>query len=386
VIKVGRGIANSFPAAPLHFAMGGCYSNSSCGENEILVDEHDLGTFEPLSVDFPIDDPIPRKKIDFEGEGLVPEGWRTTDLAAPSGFLLVGGDACVIEMREEPQYGAQTAEAQTAGAQTAEGAQEERTEPAKADATAPSARRVLLALPEWAVDVPRAQWLTRLPPGAEWQSLTRLWQVSPVPASGLVTFVFDLPPSSAQSLQMRVRKDAFTDAMARRMHGNLLRLLLCLPTLRFWGLLRQELVYVDDQGSLLSILPLGCLLNFKGARAAIHKAPVVAPELRTAVDRNDCSLGTSRGRNLGVDTHAVAALVLGALGAGGRGVAGLSSGAQDVLAKMLRDEPESRIGAGAALCHPWLTSCDVDLESARVSPISRSGSLSCRRSMLGGHF
>merc|ERR1719253_790514 len=74
--------------------------------------------------------PIPRDECDFFELGFVPSGWRLTYDEPPEGFLYAGGAAAVIESVGQP-------------------------------GAARPQRRVLVALPEWAVDMKRARWLVR---------------------------------------------------------------------------------------------------------------------------------------------------------------------------------------------------------------------------------
>jgi len=68
--------------------------------------------------------PIPMRHVNFHSLGLIPTGWKTCDKLAPSGFMIAGGGACLIE----DQSGRV------------------------------KIRHVLLALPEWAVDMKQAKY------------------------------------------------------------------------------------------------------------------------------------------------------------------------------------------------------------------------------------
>jgi len=107
----------------------------------------DLDMFEA-----PLD--LPRVACDFAGRGAVPSGWRRAEnVAVPSGFRYFGGDSVVIEDLSSQR------------------------------------RRVLVALPAWAVDMGSARWLIKLRDGPK--SLVRLWNAEP--NCDDVILEFDLP-------------------------------------------------------------------------------------------------------------------------------------------------------------------------------------------------
>lgn len=342
---------------------------------------------------------IPRKPVDFVGQGLLPAGWRLSDEPVPHGFGLLGGCACVVVPDEHAEGATNSTNEHAEGATNERDERDEREDDANKTSTgmtpinfdraglvAPS--RVLLALPDWAVDVARAQWLSRLPEGDDWKMLLKLWRVTVMESLELVVMEFAQPPADSQNLAARPKESPLSEEEAQRLYHDLLRLILCLPTLRLWGLLRPELIHLDGQQRLASLIPLGQLLSFEGARAAIRAAPGVAPELATALANEDRTFADDRSRSLEADAYGVVALVVASLG-GAEGSVQLSASACDLLESAFQRDPRARLTAGKAILHPWLAMNEPPelLSSPRVSACTpRRGSKACRVGALGGRI
>lgn len=329
---------------------------------------------------------IPRKPVDFVGQSLIPEGWRLCDEVVPAGFDVLGGSACVIVPDEhslDMTSVALAAQEDVANKGTST------VPPINFDRVGlPNSSRVLLALPEWAVDLPRAQWLSLLPQSDDWKMMPQLHRVTALESLELVVFEFAVPPRDARTLAVTLKNAPLNEGEAQRLYHDFLRLLICLPSLRLWGLLRPEIIYLDDQHRLASLLPLGQLLSFEGARAAIRAAPGVAPELVAALALQDKSFGDDRSRALEADAFGVAALVVVALG-GEKGNIELSATACDLLERTFQQDRARRLTAGKAMLHPWLAMSEPPelLMSPRVTPCTpRQGSKACRMGALGGRI
>ena len=103
-------------------------------------------------------------KFDFEASGAIGKYWIKSGVSAPAGFLLIGGDAIVIERHPD------------------------------SDPTVLGQQRVLLALPELAVDMKRARWLSRRGGfSAEAAHLCHLWRCVELKAFGKVILEFGFP-------------------------------------------------------------------------------------------------------------------------------------------------------------------------------------------------
>jgi hypothetical protein len=278
------------------------------------------------------------KKFDFEAFGTIPSGWRISAARVPDAFAIVGGSAIVIEKASEEQ---------------------------SQSGAPPPDRRVLLALPDAAVDLQRAKWLSRRPGfTAEAASLCHLRRVKEVKASGSVVVDFDYPRGVPLTEVLQSRP--LNDVSALHLMRNLLRLVTCLgpSPLRLLGLIDVSMVFLNSKDSLEALIPLGCLLSFVGIRAAFFKEfqrncdPPWPPELKKAVVQNNEGFVTDLDRAPVTDSYAIAVIALRALGqqrVDGKDIqVEVSPLARDMLQKALHHEPEWRLSGVAALSHPWL--------------------------------
>jgi len=294
--------------------------------------------------------PIPRMKVNFERRGAVPVGWRKTLNQVPEAFLFAGGDACVI-----------------------------------AEAKDETKRRVLLALPDWTVDLQRARWLERMRGRFEDTSLLAK-PLRIIPEADILIFEFEYP--SGISLADWVRKCGYMPEVgANVLYKDLMGLSMEFQSsmMRLWGFVDSRMVMLSPYGRLAKLLPLGCLLSFRGATAVVmHNAMAgnrLAPELAQALAEGNRAVGSNRDLMAGADAYAVAMVTLEALA--GRqeelgdswersaewerkAVDSLTETASDLFHKALYEDPAWRLSVDDALEHPWLT-MGVQPASGRTS-------------------
>eukprot|EP00747_Dinoflagellata_sp_TGD_P222812 gnl/TRDRNA2_/TRDRNA2_94490_c0_seq1.p1 gnl/TRDRNA2_/TRDRNA2_94490_c0~~gnl/TRDRNA2_/TRDRNA2_94490_c0_seq1.p1 ORF type:complete len:370 (-),score=45.97 gnl/TRDRNA2_/TRDRNA2_94490_c0_seq1:101-1210(-) len=294
-----------------------------------------------------INHPIPRNPVHFSGIGAVPSGWaKSMSTSVPEGFLVLGGDAAIIE-------------------ETSSGAD-----------GLPSARRVLLALPDWAVDTQRARALTELPEPTLVCRLRRMFKPS---FSGEVIFEFDVP--TGEDLNSRLSRCGCLDQRAtKHMLRDLLVVVMsfqAMPPLHLWGLLDGSMVFLEQsKGRVSGLLPLGCLLSLAGARSVATTLPRfqsrLAPEFARALTTNDLKVFRSKDGRLGADAYAVATVALEALVQKMQPpsmltpetvarhrkmmIDALPECAVDLLQKALYEDVNWRLSAQDTLAHPWLSS------------------------------
>mmetsp|Transcript_56127 Transcript_56127/g.180136 ORF Transcript_56127/g.180136 Transcript_56127/m.180136 type:complete len:371 (+) Transcript_56127:59-1171(+) len=312
-------------------------------------------------------EPFGRHSVCFPALGAVPDGWRIVGEPAPEGFLFYGGAACIIERTSEPSGAAGTA------------------------AEAPAVhRRVLVALPTWAVDVRRAQCLAQVAANTpeRVRHLVRLWRVCCCDVFGSVVLEFDFPNGEALNARLR-RSGCLEEEEARVIGRQLLEALTNLrPTpLRLWGLLGTTEVYLGEEGSLTSILPLACLLSFKGAKSTALTFSLgqcghsrrLPPELKRAVLTTERLLAEDAEARAAADVYAVGALLLEAstpkesIETEARNILeDLPDGMSSMLLRMLYSEPEWRLTAEEALVHAWMlgrVSGDMQARKQRVAAV-----------------
>lgn len=282
------------------------------------------------------------RKFHFESSGAIREGWIKSKTPAPKGFSLAGGDAIVIEKEE----------------------------PGKCQ------RCVLLALPELAVDLKRAKWLSRRMGFLDEASLVchlrRSIEVKPM---GATVLEFDYPlgtplcdflkqgNSLPAEAVWQLCRDVFglTSFMAPAPGGS--------APLRFCGLIHPSTILVDEDGRLQSVLPIGCVLSWAGACALWEvlkrkrEDACLAPELKVAAQKNlklyFADSAALFERAFAADGFAAAMLMLRSLGMetvdSAEVTERLSTKANDFLLKAFHKEKEFRLCGPDALSHPWIT-------------------------------
>lgn len=262
--------------------------------------------------------------FDFEGRGAVASGWRCAEnITVPSGFRYMGGDACVIEDLSSQR------------------------------------RRVLVALPEWAVDINQTRWLIKLRDGPK--TLVRLRNVELNHDTAILEFGFPRGESVAQ----RCKEFAcMGEAEACKLCRELVELLTSLrPTpFHLGGLLDVSLVFLTQSSSLSCILPLACLLSLQGWHAAalsvlLHTGPgSLSPEIISAVAGNGI-VSCSTQLRFASDSYAIAALVRTVLNwhPSGPKMQRVSDVGNDWMIKALYEDPKWRLYGHSALKHPWLS-------------------------------
>lgn len=298
--------------------------------------------------------PLERTQLDFEAMGVVPSGWAVSPHNPPDGVLALGGSACLV-YQKEPDLSLK----------------------GKAVAESPKLK-ILLALPDWAVDVPRAYSLVQYASNFEGlRKFCRLTRVRRAPRFNQVVFECDLP--KGKSLECWLGEHGSLDEEAsRELFRELLQIMATLhrtshSILTLWGLLHPSMVYLGQRGDLVSVMPVGCLLSFAGAKSCAltlcdsmtrHWLP---PELDRAILTADRSLIVDVSARSAADTFSAAAVVLHAMrqvtpdGLHDKEVL-LPEAAVDMLSKVLYKDFHWRLPCEDALDHPWL--CDGRLKRA----------------------
>mmetsp|Transcript_6795 Transcript_6795/g.12934 ORF Transcript_6795/g.12934 Transcript_6795/m.12934 type:complete len:372 (+) Transcript_6795:62-1177(+) len=292
--------------------------------------------------------PIPRFRVDFNHIGAVPVGWRVCDEPAPEGFLFAGGCACIIEEKLRPELN----------------------------------RRVLLSLPDSAVDVRRARLLTRVGGRQEGRILCRVWRANYSSMNDQVILEFDFPVGEPLDKFLE-RQGNLTEDLAKHLCRDLLDLITAWESnLTLGGMMDASLVYLTKSGLLSTLLPLICLLSPRGLKATAMSVveqissngakDSMSPELKEATLGHGIPIGDKE-RCITSDSYAVMALVLEALAGiepktlreddaepqtGSRdsngGTLGMSKSAKDLFNKALYEDPAWRLCGQDALGHPWL--------------------------------
>jgi len=293
--------------------------------------------------------PVPRRSLDLVRMGLIPVGWKKSAIPVPEGVFFAGGDACVIQRVEGCSSG---------GCLDAAGGKTQTLQACKHDL------RVLLALPDWSVDVDRGRWIMR-PLSVDWRYLSRVSQVTRRESSHIVIVEFEYP--KGESLEVRLSRGTMSEEAVQNLYYDLLSLLLG-TCLFFWGFFIPGTIFVFEDGRLASVLPISCLLDFEGAKAAASSAAIqkLVPELAIAFGQGDWTLPEYRDRCQFIDSYAIAATMVEALLGQERAEARhtqavcsdeyvvASTVAHDLFQKALQDDPEWRLSARDAFHHPWL--------------------------------
>uniref|UniRef100_A0A6T1J6C5 Protein kinase domain-containing protein n=1 Tax=Alexandrium monilatum TaxID=311494 RepID=A0A6T1J6C5_9DINO len=283
--------------------------------------------------------PISCGNKDFVAMGVVPLGWEITADEVPEGFSFLGGTACVIQ---------------------------------KTDMDPSSRKHILLAMPEWAVDVDLAYRLAQLTTCLELDSrVCRLWRVSCVHTFNTVVFEFEAPQGEPLSRWLQrcghIPEDGAVELCRGLLHvvSHLQGVRLCL-----WGLIHTSMTYVDHGASFATVLPVACLFSFHGAKcAAVTMCDRCAdlcltPEMERAITVSDRALLQEPEARSAADNYAVAALVLRAIAKVGPEDAcwafvseSVSEAAADLLSKALCRDYAWRLTPQNALVHRWLRPC-----------------------------
>lgn len=227
-------------------------------------------------------------------------------------------------------------------------------------------KSVLLALPGWAVDLERAKWLERLPLRHEdCQKMVLVWSCHQDRCTGNVCFQMDYP--HGESLEARLARGPLEAEQGRKLCFSLVQMILRLQRtmFRLWGFLDASMVFLNEAGELSSVLPMGCLLSFEGAKSfalvALEQSGVhLPPEVERAVATDDQTLIQKPTMFVATDTYGVAALVLEAMAQAApadvrdKAVMGrLPEDASDFLHKALYNDPDWRLYGRESLAHPW---------------------------------
>jgi len=275
---------------------------------------------------------LPQVTFNFERTGAIPSGWKLArNVTAPIGFRFTGGDACVIESLSSHQ------------------------------------RRVLVALPEWALDMSQCSWLIKFRDGSK--PLVRLWSAERYYDNAILEFDF---PKGESVAQRHTRSVCMAEREACKLCRELVEFLTGLRSTPFHlsGLLDDSLVFLT-QFSLSCIVPLGCLLSIRGMKAAASSvldrggSASLAPEIRDAVIGNGIIARNSESR-FATDSYAIAALVrkvltwrqLDSMDVHKRRsliMDPISDVGVDWMNKSLYEDPEWRLCGHSSLQHPWFS-------------------------------
>lgn len=290
--------------------------------------------------------PMEKKRLDFEAMGAIPAGWALSKDDPPDGLLALGGAACLIYEEEPGPHPGGMVVAQVPRTKT------------------------LLALPDWAVDVPRAKSLVQYASCLEGlRKFCRLTHVKRVPSFNHVVFEFDIPKGESLESWLGEQGSLSEDA-CRELLRELLQIMTCLhrgphSLVTLWGLLHPSMVFLGPCGNLASVLPISCLLSYAGAKScgltlsdsiSKHWLP---PEMHKALTTSDRSLIVDASARSAADTFCVAALVLHAMGQVApnrlhKSEVSLPESAVDLLTKVLFADRRWRMTSADALNHPWM--------------------------------
>jgi len=290
--------------------------------------------------------PMEITQLDFEAMDVLPSGWGLSRDDPPAGLLALGGAACLIKQKrpDSPPKGKEVV----------------------------NKFKMLFALPDWAVDVPRAYALVQYASAFEGlQKFCRLTRVARAPCFNQVVFECDLP--KGRSLEsLLAEHGSLDDEISQELFRELLQIVANLhrtshSIITLWGLLHPSMVYIGPHGHLTSVIPVGCVLSFAGAKSCAmalcgsmtrHWLP---PELERAVEHPDRTLIVDVSARSAADTFSVAAVVLHAM----RQVTPdclhnseviLPESSVDLFCKVLYVDFHWRLPCADALLHPWL--CD----------------------------
>ncbi|CAE8703182.1 unnamed protein product [Polarella glacialis] len=277
------------------------------------------------------------QSVNWRAHEVIPPGWARSALPVPKCFFLGGGDACCIE-----QLNAKV-----------------------------KTRRILVALPGWAVDKASARWLSRTT--MEMRNVCKLTRYVPEPEQEFAFLEFEYP--AGETLETLLEsKGRLSESGAKSVCRDLLSCAVvnCISTpLRFRGLLDASSVFTTTAGTLSSIVPLGGLLSYKGIKACVTRLvesgadALLPPELARAIQRGNRMGVLHPGNASASDTYSVMATVLASMTntAKQRPAAVLSNEAttkamsqfaNDLLRKALYKDPGFRLNCNEALSHPWL--------------------------------
>jgi len=287
-----------------------------------------------------------RTRLDFNAMGAVPTGWAVSKDDPPDGLLALGGAACLIH-QTKPDV------------------------PLKGQVVPPSPKyKMLLALPDWAVDVRRAHNLVQYASNLQgMQKFCRLTRVVRAPCFNQVVVECDLP--RGESLESWLgRHGSLDEETSQDLFRELLQIMASMhrtsrSSITLWGLIHPSMVHLGPRGDLVSMIPIGCLLSFAGAKSCgltlcdsmtMHWLP---PELYKAISTSDRFLIVDASARFAADTFAAAAVVLHAMrqvppdGLHNSALL-LPESAVDLLSKVLYVDFRWRLSCADAQDHPWL--------------------------------
>lgn len=283
------------------------------------------------------------RKFDFEGHGAIRDGWVKSTTLAPHGFVLAGGNAIVIEKECAPGG------------------------PVKV----PQQRCVLMALPEPAVDLKRAKLLNRRM-GFTGEAILscHLRRITELKAVGTVLLEFDYPSGEPLCDILKpghALSTANIQQICRDLHG-LLTFMMPAPggstPFRLCGLIHSSNVFLNEDGTLQSLLPIGCILSWAGVCAASSvlqrkgQDSCLAPEIKLTTQKNinlyfDDSEALVE-RAFASDGFAAATLTGQLLDLKFMDPEPIPVKATDFLMKATQHQEEFRLCGPDALCHPWM--------------------------------
>jgi len=272
-----------------------------------------------------------------------------SDLDPPDCFFYAGGSATVIERSEGGPGGALPEQ---------------------------PVRNVLLALPEWVVDLRRARWMVRF-------SDRRAVKLKAVKRNEeRVCLQFEhpsfhpsLPKCDALENYLSI-SGKMSEESARDLGRDLLYIITGLNHgVTHWGFIDPSMVFVSPLGRVTSLLPLGAILSRNGVKAVamnvmdracqLMKPDSLPPEVKKAAITGSGWQSIAQEHYRSTDSFAVASLVLEALSDQSLKIPSyarkitqvsevLSTTANDFLKKALFEDPAWRLAGEEAIAHPWL--------------------------------
>lgn len=278
---------------------------------------------------------IDQAKLNWRLYDVIPAGWTISSSPVPECFMLAATDACVIEKLGEQ----------------------------------PEARRVVVALPCWAVDGQRARWLSRT--SQDLRHICKLYRFVKEDECDYAFCEFQYPAGICLDDVLEGGTNHLSEIAARNLGRDLFHSTVakCADTLvRFRGLLDTRSVFINpNTGSLMSVAAIGSVLSYNGVKACItsmmciNTAGSVPPEIIKAVKIGDRVRIVHPQTASATDTYSVAAVILKTLSGQLPKAARHSETLQllpklanDLLQKALVDDPSWRLSYVDALSHPWL--------------------------------
>lgn len=295
---------------------------------------------------------IGQANLDWQSYKLIQTGWTVRKAPVPECFTLAATDACVVESLAEPQEN----------------------------------RRVLVALPSWAVDEHRAELLARTSQGL--RQICKLHRFIKEDGCDYAFCEFQYPKGVCLEDLLDGCTRQLPETLAKNLSYDLFNSIVakCSNTLvLFNGLLDTRSVFIHtNTGSVMSIAAIGSILSYSGVKACItammciNTAGSVPPEIIKAVKIGDRTRIVHPQAASATDTYSVAAIILKSLSGQLPKAARqqqtlqlLPAQAIDLLQRALVEDPSWRLSYVDTLSHPWLANCTAKNKRTASSPMGR---------------